>query len=309
MKKVIKIIGIVVIIAIIVIAILLKILGNMPSVPEDYQNRIQTGGEIEAKYMASGSYDVSVYEETVWQGFSKYIIYYPVELEAENKQYPVIVISNGSGTPLSKFPAVPKHFASWGFIVIGTEEQNDWNGFSSEMCVRHLMRLNESKIIDEKANRFYQKVDLKNVGIVGHSQGGVGVFNAITMYDNSTIYKAAVSLSPTNKPAAYALEWEYDLSKIHCPVMLISGEGGGDDWVVTGEQLKEIYDDIDNAKLMARRKNTPHGDTLYSANGYVTAWFMWQLQSDEEAAKAFTGDRPEIKNNPLYQDQQINIED
>ena len=309
MKKVIKIIGIVVVIAIILIIILLKILENMPSVPENYQNQVQTGGEVEAKYMANGSYDVSVYEETAWQGFSKYIIYYPTELESSNKQYPVIVISNGSGTPLSKFPAVPKHFASWGFIVIGTEEHNDWNGFSSEMCVRHLMRLNGSETIGEKANMFYQKVDLENVGIVGHSQGGVGVFSAITVHENSSIYKAAVSLSPTNKDAAHALEWEYDLSKIHTPIMLIAGEGGGDDWVVTGEQLKEIFDDIDSTKLITRRKNTPHGETLYSANGYVIAWFMWQLQGDEEAAKAFTGDNPEIMNNPLYQDQQIDIGD
>lgn len=307
MKKVMKIIGIVVLVAVILIILLLKILGNMPSVPGDYQSKIETGGEIEAKYMSNGNYAVSVYEETVWQGFSKYTIYYPTELESTNKKYPVIVISNGSGTPLSKFPAVPKHFASWGFIVIGTEEQSDWNGFSSEMCVRHLTRLNENQTIGDKTNVFYQKVDLENIGVVGHSQGGVGVFSAVTIHEHSNIYKAAVALSPTNKAGAYALEWEYDLSKIKTPIMLISGAGGGDDWVVTGEQLKEIYDDINSTKFMMRRKNTPHGETLYSANGYVMAWFMWKLQGDEEAAKAFTGDKPEIMNNPLYQDQQTNI--
>lgn len=47
---------------------------------------------------------------------------------------------------------------------------------------------------------------------------------------------------------------------------------------------------------------------LYKAQGYVTAWFMWQLQGDEEAAKAFIGEDPEIMSNKLYQDQQINIE-
>ena len=40
----------------------------------------------------------------------------------------------------------------------------------------------------------------------------------------------------------------------------------------------------------------------------MTAWFMWQLQGDEEAAKAFVGENPEIMNNGLYQDQKINIE-
>lgn len=89
--------------------------------------------------------------------------------------------------------------------------------------------------------------------------------------------------------------------------MLIAGAGGGDDWVVTGEQLETIYDDISSNKIMLRRKETPHGEMLYSANGYVTAWFMWQLQGDEYAAKAFTGDNAEIVKNELYQDQYINF--
>ena len=46
---------------------------------------------------------------------------------------------------------------------------------------------------------------------------------------------------------------------------------------------------------------------LYSADGYVTAWFMWQLQDNEEASKVFTGDNPEIMQNELYQDQKINF--
>lgn len=42
---------------------------------------------------------------------------------------------------------------------------------------------------------------------------------------------------------------------------------------------------------------------MYKAQGYVTAWFMWQLQGDEEASRAFIGNSPEIMNNDLYQDQ------
>ena len=45
---------------------------------------------------------------------------------------------------------------------------------------------------------------------------------------------------------------------------------------------------------------------LYSADGYVTAWFMWQLKSVQNAAKAFVGSDAEIKSNKLYQDVTIN---
>ena len=39
----------------------------------------------------------------------------------------------------------------------------------------------------------------------------------------------------------------------------------------------------------------------------MTAWFMWQLQKDTEAAKAFIGEAPELLSNSLYQDQKISI--
>lgn len=54
---------------------------------------------------------------------------------------------------------------------------------------------------------------------------------------------------------------------------------------------------------MTRITGAEHGVMLYSADGYVTAWFMWQLQGDEYAAGAFTGEKPEMMNNNLYQNQ------
>lgn len=288
--------------------LLLFSLGNRFAAPADYQTKTETGGEVEACYMASGPYEVSSYEEPVLQGFGKYSLYYPSQLTEKTDAYPVIVISNGSGTPLSKYPAVARHFASWGFLVIGTEEEYDWNGFSAEMCIRYLNLLHDNATIGEgKENIFYQKIDLDHVGIVGHSQGGVGVLNAITAQPHSTVFRTAVSLSPTNKTLAHDLMWDYDATKIEIPILLVAGAGGGDDWVVTGEQLKEIYDDIPSDKVMLRRKETVHNEVLYTANGYVTAWFRWQLQGDEHAAAAFTGDAPEILQNEQYQDQKISI--
>lgn len=312
MKKILKIIVLLLFLVLLLVFLfvaLISYLSKRPAVPADYQKTVQTGGEIEAKYMADGICEVSVYEESVLQGFEKYILYYPTELTEKADTYPVIVICNGSGTPLSKYPAVAEHFASWGFIVIGTEEQFDWNGFSAEMCIRYLQLLNENTMFSngagKKDNVFFQKIDFENVGIVGHSQGGVGVINAITTQQHRDIFKAAVSLSPTNKELAHNLLWDYDATQIDIPIMLIAGAGGGDDWVVTGEQLEEIYYDISSDKVMLRRKDTAHNEVLYSANGYVTAWFMWQLKGDEYAAKAFSGDNAEGAKNELYQDWHI----
>ena len=302
-----QIIGIILLILIAVGTALAAYVKGRPAVPTDYQRKALTGGRIEKKFMANGPFDVAVQQETVLQAFQKYIIHYPSVLAASDQKYPVIVLCNGSGTPLSKYPAVAAHYASWGFIIIGTEEMNAWNGFGAEMCLRHLKRLNDNEAVGDAKSVFYQKVDFDKVGIVGHSQGGVGVINAITAQPHGHVYQAAVSLSPTNQELARRLEWDYDAARINVPTLLLAGGGGGDDWVVTGEQLAEIYDEIGSAKLMARRKNTAHNDMLYSADGYVVAWFMWHLQGDEEARNAFAGEHPELMANELYQDPRRDI--
>jgi dienelactone hydrolase len=284
-----------------------KILQSRPAAPADYQKTVATGGTLEAKYLADGAYEVERYQEKTMQEFSPYTIYYPGELAQFSQSWPVIVLDNGTGVPLSKYPAVARHYASWGFIVIGTEEEYSWSGFGAEMCVRHLQRLNERETIEDQANVFCGKIDLDKIGIVGHSQGGVGVINAITVQPHHDRYQAAVVLSPTNMELAASLEWDYDPSGVSIPILLMAGAGGGDDWVVTGEQLKQIYDRIPSDKVMLRRSGTAHAEMLYAADGYVTAWFMALLKGDQEAAAAFSGKAPEILSNPLYQDQAVGI--
>ena len=73
------------------------------------------------------------------------------------------------------------------------------------------------------------------------------------------------------------------------------------------EEMNKQYDKITSPKAMARRIGMTHDDMMYSAGGYIMAWFMWQLQGDEYAAKAFIGDSPELMSNQLYQDQRIDL--
>lgn len=304
------------VIGIIFIAIIILLFGFIfwlthrdASLKDTYRENIETGGNIEASYLKDGPYATSYYEEAAMQVFEKYEISYPTELETENKKYPVIVVCNGTGWKGSLSKAQHQFYASYGFIVIATEETYSWNGFGAEMCVRHLERLNNDKGEDGETSIFYQKVDFNHVGIIGHSQGGVGVINAITNTDHKEVYKAAVALSPTNQTLALSLEWPYDASLIRTPIMLMAGAGGGDDWVITLEGLNSIYDQIPGNKIIVRRADTDHGNTATYNDGYVMAWFMWQLQGDEEAGKAFAGVGAEILNNSLYQDQQIIIDE
>ena len=45
-------------------------------------------------------------------------------------------------------------------------------------------------------------------------------------------------------------------------------------------------------------------EMLKNADGYMTAWFMWQLQNDIDAANVFEGKYAEILSNSNWQDVQ-----
>lgn len=307
MKKVLKIVGIVLILIVAVFVVIVVRTATKHFVPDNYENTVETGGTIENSYLQYGAFEVSYKEYPLLQNFKKFEIYYPSELESTDKRYPLVVICNGSGLPASKYPNLFKHLASWGFIVIGTEEKYAWNGFGAEMCITFLRDIDGKQTLggNNETNPFYQKVDFDRVGITGHSQGGVGVFNAISTQEHGSVYKAAVALSPTKTELAENLYWHYDVSEITTPMLLISGtdEAG----FIEPDTLEEIYDLFpeETLRVKATRDNAGHNDMLYFADGYVTAWFMWQLQGDEEAAKAFVGENPELMSNPLYQNQRI----
>lgn len=281
-------------------------------VSKNYYRKRKTGGPLEAAYLAKGPYAaVSRKEITAMQDFKQYVLYYPAEMESRNETFPVVIFSNGTGVPASQYRAVLERLASWGFIVMATEEQNSWNGFSSEMCLRKLLWLNEAEAVDGwSINPFYHAVDLDNIGVVGHSQGGVGVFNAATENKNGCRIKTIVTESPANLALADALDWHYDPAAVRVPTLLLFGTGNGDEnLVVSGAQLSEIYNAIpeDVPKFMLRRTGADHGDMLSAADGYVTAWLCWQLKGDQTAAGAFVGSDAEAKTNALYQDAASNF--
>lgn len=287
---------------------------NDQSVPKDYVNKVPTGGTIEANYLKNGSYATSYYEEVsdpkddvdhgndIVETIGKYEIYYPKELETKDNtdKYPVVVMVNGTGVPASKYKESFEHLASWGFIVIGNENGSTGYGASTDKTLERILALN-----GDDSSIFFGKVDVDNIGVVGHSQGGSGVGKAITG-THAEQFKAAVMLSFGKTALSEAFGWSFDEKNISASTMLLTD--GGD--LSPVESLKTIYDAIpENVdKLMARRNDVDHGGMLYSGDGYVTAWFMYYLQGDENAGKAFTGEGAEIFENKYYQDLDTNLE-
>ncbi|WP_013325107.1 alpha/beta hydrolase [Gloeothece verrucosa] len=115
-----------------------------------------------------------------------YVIVYRPEKEPTGKT-PVVILSHGLGSRPQDFEAMAQHLASYGYVVAmpqhpgsDTQQQQAFiNGFS-----RQVFDVNEfinrpkdiSAVIDELERRnqsdFGGRLDLENVGVIGHSFGG-----------------------------------------------------------------------------------------------------------------------------------------
>ena len=301
MKKVVltvlKIAGIVLLVLILLIAGFLFWLSRRPFVPNDYTETVETGGALEAKYLAMGPYEVKQVKAEAPEDWKEFVAYYPAQLEDSGDQWPAVVFVNGTGVYAAKYPALFRHLASWGFIVLGNEDPGTFSGDSTDATLACLLEQN-----GDPDSVFYQKVDTAHMGLSGHSQGCVGVFNAISEQPNGGLYTCAVSLSPTQEDLAAALNIPYDPSKTVIPTLVLAGTSND---VITPEGMEKLYGKLGGPKAMALRTDTDHGSMLYSGDGYVTAWLMYWLRGDEEAGKAFWGEAPELAGNPNWRGVQI----
>ncbi len=332
-KKVLKwfLIGIVVFIGLVIVGvILLVVISNYKNT--NYWKFAKPQGEIETKYTGLGEHEVFLAEfdasDTVWE---KYEIWYPSDLEQSDNLYPVVVIANGSGMKASKLSAIYEHLASWGFIVAGNEDEHSRTGASSAATLDFILSQN-----DDPQSIFYGRIDMENIGITGHSQGGVGAINAVTRQKNGNLYKTICTQSATSGAVAYALNlldgelgggWDCDTSDLSIPTFMVAGTGSADAGNVEENRLelaegetqgicplwwlRDCFDAMLDTvpKVIGRLNGKDHGDIPYSADGYMTAWFMYWLQDDETAGKAFFGMDAEIRANENWQDVSINFED
>ena len=224
----------------------------------------------------------------------------------------MIAVVNASGTPAFKYEPWFRRLASWGFIVVGNEDPQAGTGETTSIMLDYLLDLPDD-------HKLSGRLDTENIGIVGFSQGGAGALAAVTMYGNGTAYKTIFTGSAAYPFLAGNMGWKYDISRIRIPYFMAAGTGATDDKGVadiTREyagvaplvSLIENYETIggDVLKVRARAAGAEHEDMLARSDGYMTAWMLWQLCGDEEAATVFTGEDAEILHNDNWQDVEKN---
>jgi len=316
MKKVMRIIGVItLVIAAIVAALVIKGLmeAKRTSVKEDYYTEFSSSAPLEQKYSQPGEYEVFTLDDpSENETIKKVRFWYPSELAGNDEKYPVIVVVNASGTPAFKYEPWFKRLASWGFIVVGNEDPQAGTGETTSIMLDYFLDLPQN-------HRLNGRLDTENIGIVGFSQGGAGALAAVTMYDNGTVYKTIFTGSAAYPFLAGNMGWKYDVSKISIPYFMAAGTGATDDKGVADiikeyagvsplasmiENYEMISDEV--LKVRARATGAEHEDMLARSDGYMTAWMLWQLCGDEDAAAVFVGENAEILHNSNWQDVEKN---
>lgn len=283
---------------------------NMPRFADDYYNGFEAGGVLEEKYARKGNYTVkSIVAKSTSKSVKNIYMYYPEELETSEKQYPLIMIVNGSQTPAKTYLPFFERLATWGFVVVGNDDPQTGTGESTSITLDYV--LNESEIRG--------RIDRNNIGIAGYSQGGAGAINAVTKYPNSDLYKTLFTGSAAYPLLAASQGWGYNPEEISLNYFMTASTGTSDDTGVKDinnefggvsplSSLISIYNAIPDSlvKVRGRCVGAEHEDMLERTDGYMTAWMLWQLKEDQEASDVFVGDHAEIIDNARWQDIQKN---
>ena len=271
---------------------------KLQNVDEGYQNRFDYQGTLEKKYAYNGDYQVEMFtQEDSDERIKLLQVYYPADLKTLQKKWPLVLMANGTGIRASKYKAIFRHLASWGFIVVGNEDEWTWDGKSISKSLDMMLRATT-----DPSSLFYQKVDTASIGLTGHSQGGMCVYTAASLFENSRLYKALCTQSGTATMLVDSLGADF-LKDIKAPMLLMGGCGDFDAKALCKlDELQKSYEGIGSEqRIMGRIKGTDHGDMLPRGDAYMTAWMRFWLYDDTLAARCFVGKDAEMLTNKNWQ--------
>jgi pimeloyl-ACP methyl ester carboxylesterase len=251
---------------------------------------------IEARYQGDGPWTVTTSVVNDDSGAPIYDLFYPAHLGQGGVRHPIITWGNGSFAVPTQYLGLLNHLASWGFVIVASTSTTTAKGTEMLAGARYMVARN-----NDPASVFYRKLDVSQIGAVGHSQGAGGTVNA-TNKSNGLI-KTAVPIS-LPAPMWVGPGDDYHPSQLAASVFFL---GGSDDVVIAGPStLTGYYNSVPGQAAVAVLKGAGHNTIQGSGGnylGYVTAWLRYQLAGDAAASAAFVGAAPEINANTAWQNQ------
>jgi hypothetical protein len=252
----------------------------------------EAASAVETTYRATGSWAVSTGTASAFGG--TYKLYYPTNLGAGGFRHPILTWGNGTNATPSKYDGILTHLASWGFAVIASNSGQ--TGLGTQILDGAHYLVNEE---GNPSSVFYHKLDIANVGALGHSQGAGGALNA-------TITSGGLITSTITVALPDPFWWTTPVPNMaNFPsagqILFIRGTS---DFLATESAALNWYNPVPGGAAKAAQKSAGHNE-IQNANtrlkGYVTAWMLYTLRGDTSARAAFVGSPPEINTNTAWQ--------
>jgi hypothetical protein len=279
----------------------------------------QPTGTIERNYYADGPWPVTVQLAApccAANGFAT-DLYYPTNLGAI--KHPVVTWGNGTGGNSTGAAYFLRHLASWGFVVVASQDGYERDG-ASILAAAH-------KMVDENSNPasiFFNKLDINHIGAVGHSQGAGGAVRAMIVSTGIAAYPPIVTVIPIELPGQrFCFCPPQDILDTAAVTTgsIFFVDGSADIPVspprqapgTPGEQsIQAFYDAVPasvvkaKATLLLANHNDIGGQPkclpgawfcdigVFGYLGYPTAWLAYQLGLDPSAKAAFVSGTGEM---------------
>lgn len=272
-------------------------------------------GPIEAKYIQPGPWAVAQSRTTEACDYKGNIctIYYPERLGSnplkgmtQGFMHPVIAWANGTGQATSQYELILRHWASWGFVVISTDDTDTGGGTTVTNATEYLVALG-----DRPTSIFYRKIDRTRIGVSGHSQGGAAAIGLFVRRPD--LFKTAIPYNAANAALSLALGWANPLQLNAVTSGSIFHLGGALDPVADPSSQLTYYlttaSQIDKALGVLSTSghdaivNVRTCDTAncLAGRGYPTAWMMWKLEDATDGPDAFRAGSGEFSRlHPLW---------
>jgi len=234
-------------------------------------------------FAGTGPFSVTV------QSASQHTYYSPTSLGSQGcTRHPVILWGNGTGASPSTYDGLLRHFASHGFIVAAANTANAGSGQEMLAGLSNLATFNS-----QSSSRFFNRVDLDNVGSTGHSQGGGGAMEAA----EDTRVDTTFPLQP----------WLGEGGNLTGTAFLMAGEN---DSIVSSSSVEADFNDADHIPAaFGELDGASHFAPIGNGGGFrgaATAWARWQLMGDTNGRGLFVGANCGLCTSSAWSDYQAN---
>ena len=229
--------------------------------------------------MTQSNVDLGSIEDLPDAGPTTYTIFYPQPFET-SCLHPVVAWGNGTGvTGSSVYQFFNSNGASWGLVVIASDNSNVGSGVYHKAAIDYMAKQNA-----DPKSIFYKHLSTR-VGTSGHSQGGIGATAGADLIGSSCEAEVCVAGGglPAKTNAFICLTGSADLAEQGCTSAYTSAPGQAflADWDGGDHTTTETV-----AGYIAGQPGTIQMMRLYAA------WFRCFLADDQVACKLFEGGAP-----------------